>query len=169
VTSVPPRAELEAQLASIDAALLDADAQLSMDLGEHHEHTTARLWRGQVLIDWEPDPRAGDCLLRPDLLRRLIALQACIDSSDRELRISAPGRIIAALSGEHTQLVARLGGARRVEVEAILRFADDEYRGGQETYYMVSHGQSAPLLRLRAEVQLRRTRTELPHTWLAPT
>jgi hypothetical protein len=156
--------DLQAQLASIDAALVDADAQLSTDLGEHHERTTARLWRGQVLVDWEPDPQAGGCLLRPHLLRRLIALHAYIDGSDHELRISAPGRIVAALSGEHADLVARLGGARRVEVEAILRFTGHEYRGGQETYYVVAHGQRAPLLRLAAELQLRQARTELPRT-----
>ena len=38
--------------------------------------TAARLWRSQVLVDWEPDPQAGGCLLRPDLLRRLVALHA---------------------------------------------------------------------------------------------
>jgi hypothetical protein len=71
---------VERCLAAVESALLDADATLSTDLGGHRESTTARLWRGQVLVDWEPDARAGDCLLRPELLRRLIALGARVSS-----------------------------------------------------------------------------------------
>src|SRR5579859_4869164 len=98
---------LEACLASVDAALADSDARLSTDLGDHHESTIARLWRNQVLVDWEPDEQAGDCLLRPALLRRLIALHADVDTTPADaLHISAPGRIVAALSSEHADLVA---------------------------------------------------------------
>src|SRR5437773_4239721 len=108
--------DIEACLDRIDGALADADADLSTDLGGHHELTSARLWRGQVLIDWEPDPQAGGCLLRPALLRRLIALHATTELSPAVLRINAPGRIVAGLSAEHADLVSRLGGARRVEL-----------------------------------------------------
>src|SRR5437660_3887093 len=112
-SALTPMADVAACLDSVEAGLANADAQLTTDLGGHHELTSARLWRGQVLVDWEPDPQAGGCLLRPALLRRLIALRANINSEADVLRISATGRIVAGLSAEHADLVARLGGARR--------------------------------------------------------
>jgi hypothetical protein len=147
--------EVAARLASVEAALADADADLSTDLGGHRETTRARLWRGQVLVDWEPDHTAGGCLLRPDLLRRLVALHAQIDTEADVLRITAPGRVVVALSPEHADLVSRLGGAHRVELRAVLRFDTENYLGGQETYYLLEHGQRAALLRLTAGVQPR--------------
>ena len=51
--------------------------------------------------------------------------------------------------------MARLGGARRVELRAALRFEDDLYRGGDETYYLVDRGERHALLRLSAEVRPR--------------
>jgi hypothetical protein len=144
-----------AGLASVEAALADSDASLSTDLGGHRETTVARLWRGQVLVDWEPDRTAGGCLLRPDLLRRLLALHAQVDTEPEVLRIIAPGRVVAALSPEHADLVSRLGGARRVELRATLRFDRDRYLGGQETYYLVERGQRVALVRLTAEVRAR--------------
>ena len=149
--------DASAALASVEAALIDSDASLSTDLGGHRETTMARLWRGQVLVDWEPDRTAGGCLLRPDLLRRLVTLHAQIDAEPDVLRISAPGRIVAALSPEHADLVSRLGGARRVELRATLRFERDRYLGGQETYNLVERGQRIPLVRLTAEVRPRTT------------
>src|SRR6516165_10208665 len=103
-------------LATVEAALLDADARLSTDLGDRREVTTARLWRGQVLVDWEADAQAGDCLLRIELLRQLVELRAHTRFAGNELVVQAPGRIVAALSPEHAALVRRLGGARRVEM-----------------------------------------------------
>jgi len=147
--------DVGACLDSVEATLTDADADLSTDLGGHRELTSARLWRGQVLVDWEPDPQAGGCLLRPTLLRRLIALHADVAHEDTVLRISAPGRIVAGLSPEHADLVARLGGARRVELRATLRFEGPAYRGGDETYYLVERGQRQALLRLSADVRPR--------------
>ena len=147
--------DLEARLASVEAVLADADAELSTNLGGHYEHTSARLWRGQVLVDWEPDPHAGGCLLRATLLRRLIALRAQVTRDADVLNISAPGRVVAGLSSEHADLVARLGGARRVELRAALRFEDGVYRGGDETYYLVERGQRHALLRLSADVRPR--------------
>jgi hypothetical protein len=149
--------EVTAGLASVEAALADAEASLATDLGGHRETTTARLWRGQVLVDWEPDRAAGGCLLRPDLLRRLVALHAHVDAEADTLRITAPGRVVAGLSPEHADLVARLGGARRVELRAMLRFEGDRYIGGEETYYLVERGQRVPLLRLKADVHPRTT------------
>jgi hypothetical protein len=147
--------DVEACLDSVEVALVDADADLSIDLGGHNELTSARLWRGQVLVDWEPDSQAGGCLLRPALLRRLIALHADVEHIDAVLRISAPGRIVAGLSAEHADLVARLGGARRVELRATLRFEGLMYRGGDETYYLVERGQRQALLRVSANVRPR--------------
>jgi hypothetical protein len=150
--------EVEDLLARVDAALVDADAELSTDLGGHHERTNARIWRGQVLVDWDPDTAAGGCLLRADLLRRLIALHAVATVESGSLRINAPGRIVAALSPEHARLVARLGGARRIELQAILSFEADEYRRGEETYYLVERGQRSRLLWLSAQVSQRKSR-----------
>jgi hypothetical protein len=147
--------DLDARLASVEAALADADADLSTDLGGHHELTSARLWRGQVLVDWEPDSQAGGCLLRLALLRRLVALHADVQDEDGVLRISAPGRIVAGLSAEHADLVTRLGGARRVQLLATLRFEGVVYRGGDETYYLIERGQRQALLRVSADVRPR--------------
>jgi hypothetical protein len=153
--------DVESRLAHVEATLADADAELATDLGGHHEVTRARLWRGQVLVEWEPDAQAGGCLLRPAMLRRMIALHAHVDNEPDVLRISAPGRVVAALSAEHADLVARLGGARRVELRTTLRFERDVYRGGDETYYLVERAQRRGLLRLSADV---RPRTGLPRT-----
>jgi hypothetical protein len=163
--------DVEAALASVEAALADADADLSTDLGGHHELTSARLWRGQVLVDWEPDPQAGGCLLRPAMLRRLIALHADVEHEGNVLCINAPGRVVAGLSAEHADLVTRLGGARRVELRAALRFEQSVYRGGEETYYLVERGQRQGLLRVSAVVRPRLgpARAGLPRRSPAPT
>jgi hypothetical protein len=155
----------------IQAALMDADASLSTDLGGQRTHTSARLWRGQVLVDWEPDARAGDCLLRPDLLRRLIDLHARVDVSHESLVVEAPGRVVAGLSPEHAALVRQLGGARRVALTVRLLFAgaDGAYRGGTETFHVVERGQRTQLLRIQAEVRVRPAGAASRHTSPAPT
>jgi hypothetical protein len=160
--------DIEACLGSVEAALADGDADLSTDLGDHHEVTSARLWRNQVLVDWERDPQAGGCLLRPDLLRRLVALHARVERTADGVRVSAPGRIVASLSADHADLVARLGGARRVEMHATLRFEAEVYRGGQETYYLLERGQRLALLRLTADVRPRPVVEASRHTSPAP-
>jgi hypothetical protein len=147
--------ELAAALDSVEAALVDADVVLATELSGYRQETRARTWRGQVLVDWEPDARAGDCLLRPALLRRLVALHASAEVGGESVRISAPGRIVAGVSDEHAQLVRRLGGARRVQLSATLRFSDGAYRGGEEVYAIVERGQSRPLLRLSVEISAR--------------
>jgi hypothetical protein len=161
--------DLEACLAAMEAAVADADAELTTVLGGQRDSVRARLWRGQVLVDWEPDELAGGCLLRPALIRRLIALHADTALKNDELRLNAPGRSVAALSSEHAELVARMGGARRITLQARLRFADGVYRGGEEAYVVVSQGRSAPLLRLIADVRPRATQPASPRTSPAPT
>lgn len=147
--------DVETCLASVETTVQDADAALSTDLADHREHTSARLWRGQVLVDWEPDPHAGGCLVRPALLRRLLALHATASWLQDGLTFRASGRVVAALSPEHADLVRRLGGARVVELQLKLRFDDGQYVGGDETYMVVERGARVPLLRLRAEVRSR--------------
>ncbi|HEX8969836.1 MAG TPA: hypothetical protein VF937_18275 [Chloroflexota bacterium] len=156
--------DVEACLALVEAALIDGDANLMTDLGNQREQTQARLWRGQVLVDWEPDVQAGGCLLRPDLLRRLIALHAQAACDGQVLTVHAPGHIVAGLSPERADLVRRLGGARRVEMTASLVFADGSYRGGEEVYYLRERGRRVPLVRLRADVHLRSAGAESPRT-----
>ena len=147
--------DLSAALDSIEAALLDADVVLATDLSGYRQETRARTWRGQVLVDWEPDAEAGDCLLRPALVRRLIALHASATLEGDVLHLSAPGRVVAGVSNEHADLVRRLGGARRVALSAMLRFSDGAYRGGEEVYSVIERGKARPLLRLVAEVSVR--------------
>jgi hypothetical protein len=159
---------LESALASVEAALLDADARLSTDLGDGHEETSARLWRGQVLVDWEADPRAGDCLLRVDWLRRLVELGARTHLDGSEVHVQAPGRIVASLSSEHAALVRQLGGARRIEIAIRLRFVQDVYVGGEESYSLVERGRRVPLLRLTAQVKVRTPRAASPRTSPVP-
>src|SRR5215471_11009741 len=124
---VRPLVDHDAWLASVEQALQDGDATLSTDLGDHHETTSARLWHGQVLVDWEPDTQAGGCLLRVELMRRLIALQAVITQSADNVTIRASGRVVEALSPHHADLVRRLGGARRVDLRLSLELAEGVY------------------------------------------
>ncbi len=156
-------------IARVEAALNDADATLSTDLGGQREVTTARAWHGQVLVDWEPDERAGDCLLRPDLLRQLLVLRASARVTTDELVVVAPGRAVAALSPRHAALVQRLGGARRIELTVQLKFADGVYRGGEERYSLVGRRDRAPLFRLTADVRVRPTPVASPHRSLSGT
>jgi hypothetical protein len=160
---------IEDSLQAMRAALEDADAEVVTDLGSHRETSQARVWRGQVLVDWEPDALAGGCLLRPALVERLAALHAQPTLADNELRIDAPGRIVAALSPEHQELVAQLGGARRLAMRATLLFADGKYRGGEEVYDVVQRGVAATLLRLKVRVSPRSARSASPRTSPAPT
>lgn len=157
--------DLAAALESVESVLLDANVVLLTDLSGYRQETRARTWRGRVLVDWEPDPQAGDCLLRPGLLRRLLALHASTEIGSEVVRISAPGRIVAGVSDAHAELVRRLGGARRVQLQATLRFGDGVYLGGEEVYSVVERGQSRPLLRLSADVS---ARAASPHTSPAP-
>jgi hypothetical protein len=160
--------ELSACLASIEAALEDADATLSTRLADHQELTSARLWRGQVLVDWEPDAQAGGSLLRAAVLRRLIALHATAMQSSDGVTLRAPGRVVAGLSPDHAGLVQRLGGARRVELQVRLRFVDGEYRGGEETYFVQERGQRVPVVKITVDVRVRSARPASPRTSLVP-
>lgn len=157
-----PAEPFEARLAALEAALVDADASLLTDIGGHHEATMARLWQGHVLVDWEPDSYAGGCLLRPFLLRRLVGLHAQVHNSQARLRITAPGRVVAALSEAHAELVERLGGARGVQLEVDLHFAGEKYRGGRERYFLAKFGRRVPLLQVTADVRLRRAHAASP-------
>jgi hypothetical protein len=159
-------ADVEACLVAMEAALVDADAELTTILGGHRESVQARLWRGQVLVDWEPDESAGGCLLHPQLVRRLLALHATATVERSTLTLQAPGRTVAALSPAHAELVSRLGGARRIALTARLRFPNGSYTGGEEAYQVVHQGKTIPLLRLTAEV---RPKAASPRTSPVPT
>ena len=160
----PSAVALERCLAGVEQALDDGDATLSIRLGDHLETATARLWRGQVLVDWEPDVQAGGCLLRVALLRRLIALHAHVSLCDTAVTLRAPGRVVAGLSAAHADLVRRLGGARRVELLVTLEFADGVYTGGVEAYHVVERGQRVPLVSVHADVRVRSARAASPNT-----
>jgi hypothetical protein len=122
-----------------------------------------------VLVDWEPDSRAGDCLLRVDLLRRLLDLHPKTSVGPGRITLEAAGRSVAALSDDHAALVRRLGGARRVVLTIVLRFDAETYVGGEETYSLVERGRTTSLLHLEASVELRPARAASPRTSPAPT
>jgi hypothetical protein len=163
--------DLESSLEAMASTLADADAELVTDLGGHREVAQARLWQGKVLVDWEPDEQAGGCLLRPALVRRLLALHAdaTLHSGGLELRLRASGRVVTALSETHAQLVTQLGGAARVELRARLRFAGATYEGGDEVYSVVERGRRFDVLRLTASVRRHPARSGSPRTSRAPT
>ena len=140
-------------LARIEAAIADADVELATQLGAHREVSRARVWRGNVLVDWEADGQAGGCLLRPALLRRLLMLGADARQDGGRVTLRASGRVLEALSADHADLVRRLGGAERVEMRARLRFANDRYTGGDEAYLVLNRGRAQPLMRLSASVR----------------
>ncbi|HET6317853.1 MAG TPA: hypothetical protein VFG86_15475 [Chloroflexota bacterium] len=147
--------ELTTALLAMEAALADADALLVTVLGGQHEEARVRVWRGQVLVDWEPDDQAGGCMLRPTLVRRLVALHAHVEVTAAQVRLRASGNILAALSPTHEQLVRRLGGARKVELRARLQFADGRYLGGEEVYAVLERGRRVDVLVLRAALSSR--------------
>jgi hypothetical protein len=162
---------VQALLEAMDSTLADADAELVTVLGGHREVTKARVWQGKVLVDWEADEQAGGCLLRPALVRRLIALHAetRVPTSESELRLRASGRIVAALSEVHRDLVAQLGGPTRVELRARLRFTTGVYDGGEETYVVLDRGQRLEVVKLSARLVRRALHPASPRTWPAPT
>lgn len=145
----------------VEAATENGQATLSTFVGGHREQTPVRLWRGQVLVDWEPDAQAGGCLLRPALLRRLVALHATVTGTGDTLTFTASGRVVAALSPTHTDLVQRLGGARRVELRISLVFGSGQYLGGVETYAVSDKGGRVTLLKLEAQVLPRSVATNV--------
>ncbi len=147
--------DVAACVAAMDATLADAYAQLVTSLGGQEERTEVRLWRGQVLIDWEPDEAAGGCLLRPGLVKRLLSLHAQVSAEPDELRIRASGNIVSSLSAQHKQLVAQLGGPGHVEMRAALRFQEGRYSGGEERYAVIERGHRVDVLTLRAAVSTR--------------
>jgi hypothetical protein len=143
---------VESYLAAMEAAVADADATLSTDIGGERTDTKVRLWRNQALVDWEPDPAVGDCLFRPALLRRLIELHASVRELANVVIVEAPGRVLASLSPEHAALVQQMGGARRVHMTVRLCFADGVYTGGTETFAVSDRGRRVPLMQLTARV-----------------
>jgi hypothetical protein len=135
----------------MELPLADGEAQLRTSLGTHAELTTARLWRGEVLVDWEPDDSAGGCLLRPALVRRLLALHARVEGANSpEVRVRADRRLLAALSRRHAELADRLGPTAELRLRLCFDDPDGAYTGGEETYGVGS----AVLLRLTARVRV---------------
>ena len=130
-------------------------ADLTTTLGGASDTTTARLWKGEVRIDWEPDDEAGGCLLRPALVRRLLSLTARVDVGDDEVRIRAPARTVAALSPHHAQMLEHLG--QQPDLTVTLRFdtGHGRYLGGVESYVAGRGRRTAVLLRLTAVIRER--------------
>jgi hypothetical protein len=161
-----PPGDVAAALEAMQTTLQDADAELVTVLGGHREVTSARVWQGRVLVDWEPDEQAGDCLLRSALIRRLIALhaEAALHAHGSELRLHAKGRIVVSLSESHRELVGQLGGEARVELHARLRFDAAGYAGGEESYAVVDAGRRLEVLKLSARVTRRMAQGASPRT-----
>jgi hypothetical protein len=136
----------------MERALEDGQADLTTRLGAHRERTRARLWQGQVLVDWEADEVAGGCLLRPGLVRRLLALHATLAAGSRQsIVLRADGRVVSALSPRHARLAERLGQAPDVRLHLRFDGPNGIYTGGEETYRVGG----AVLLRVTAEVRPR--------------
>jgi hypothetical protein len=170
--------ELEPFLARMETVLANGEAQISLTMGGYTDVTTARLWQGDVLVDWERDDFAGGCLLRPSLVRRLVVLGATIEGDStlgisREFRVlvRARPRVVQSLSERHARLAAQLGG--QASLELTLRFAGREqgpYLGGEEVYALepsarqrlrrgsAGASEAAVLLHLAAEVKARPAR-----------
>lgn len=157
---------LQTCLNGVEEALANGDAELTLEMGGYRDVTRARLWQGQVLVDWERDEVAGGVLLRPSLVHRLVALGASVESSEQspDVMLRAGPRVVAALSPGHAALAARLDG--QAELRVTLRCTSDgTYLGGEELYSVpasaaragtrVQPPAAAALLRLTAEVRRR--------------
>lgn len=157
---------LQTCLAGMEEALANGDADLTLEMGGFRDLTRARLWQGQVLVDWERDETAGGVLLRPSLVHRLVALGASVESSERSPNVvlRAGPRVVAALSPGHAALAGRLDG--QAELRVTLRCTSDgSYLGGEELYSVAAPAARAGsrvrsvatpvLFRLTAEVRQR--------------
>jgi len=166
VSLAEPPGDVGAALEAMETTLVDSDAELVTVLGGLREVTQARVWQGKVLVDWEPDEQAGDCLLRPALVRRLIALhaEAALHGHGSELRLHAKGRIVVGLSEAHRTLVGQLGGEAKVELHARLRFDASGYTGGDESYVVVEGGRRLEVLKLGVRVTRRKAPGVSPRT-----
>jgi hypothetical protein len=168
---------LEPFLTRMGAVLANAQAEISLTMGGYTDVTVARLWQGDVLVEWERDDFAGGCLLRPALVRRLVILGATVErdqprgaSAETWLVVRARPRVVQSLSDRHAHLAAQLGG--QASLRLTLRFAGAEgssYLGGEETYAIEPstrqrlrrgsplRAEEAVLLRLTTTVQPRST------------
>lgn len=149
-------AALEDALRRMALALEDADARLRVAMGGHEETVEARVWRGQVLVDWERDDEAGGCLLRPGLVERLAALGASATRAGSSLDIRASPRVLASLSAGHAALAARLGQPAALRLRLRFDGPGGGYTGGREQY-VVEPGRrpAVPLVTLRVALRLR--------------
>lgn len=130
------RATIARRVAGMEAALVDANADISVTLGGLTETTRARIVQGRVLVEWEPDDSAGGVLLRPVLVRRLLALNARVRVAPHNVLLQTPPRVMRALSPAHAALADRFPARRAPELLVRLRFApaSGDYQGGDETY-----------------------------------
>jgi hypothetical protein len=134
-------------------ALHDADVQLQLQLGGYREDSEARAWKGQVLVDWEADEEAGGCLLRPEVVGRLLNLGAQGRVTKQGVRLTANPRVVAALSPKHAALTTQLGQAPAMLLT--LRFGEGGlYEGGEEAY-VVEKKPGVTLLKLSATLKPR--------------
>lgn len=160
---------IQSALAAMEEALANADAEMTLTMGGYQEVSTARVWQGSVLVEWERDDTAGGVLLRPELVARLVALGTPVEpgpstAGAKSISLHASPRIVAALSPHHAQLARQLGGAAALHIT--LHFdAAGSYVGGEERYAVQPRGgkraaragTEAPLLRLIAGVRRRAT------------
>jgi hypothetical protein len=153
--------------------LADGYAELDTEIGGHRESAQARLWRGQVLVDWERDEAAGGCLVRPELVQRLLALNATARVEGTDVVVTAGPRVVASLSERHARLAAGVQPAPTLSLRLRFDGPDGAYTGGEERYEApagVSRRTARPtvVLRLRARVHAGAPRPASPRTSTAP-
>lgn len=143
---------VEAMLHAVEQRTQDAQARLSVRVaGVEDVGSVVRLWRGQVLVGWERDEIAGGCLLRPSLLRRLVALGARVELRRRSLRLTGSPRVVAALSDEHARMAA--GASQGARLKIALRFDEDgAYTQGEEVYE-IGGARPTELIRMTAQLE----------------
>lgn len=138
----------------MEASLTDAEVHLKIEIGGLREESIARVWQGQVLVDWERDDDAGGCLLRPHLVRRLVELGGrLVEETPTRLRLRGAPRVVAALGPGHAGLATGLARSPAIEV-TLMRDDAGTYLGGTEEYRLAGR-QGAPLMRLEARVRPR--------------
>jgi hypothetical protein len=157
----------------MEQALVEGSADLDLEIGGHHELSHARLARGQVFVDWEPDDTAGGCLLRAALVRRLVLLNARVRREPAAVVLTAGPPLLRRLSDEHARLVQ--GVVPQPTLMLRLRFdgPDGAYAGGEERYEVPHQGRgradvSPVILRLRVRLRAAATRPTSGRTSSAP-
>ncbi len=160
--ALPPSPDLDPYLRRMDAALADADAEITVALGGLVETISARVWMGQVMVEWERDESAGGLLLHPRLVERLAALGGTPKLDGESVGFDVGPQVVRALDAYRLRLGGQLGTSPHLRLTLRFDGPGGAYTGGEEAYVVPGTKRETTLLRLTAQVTPRAPRAVAP-------